>query len=274
MSTAAVRGGARPVGRQRRHRAPQDVVQIRRHRPAGGADTRRGLAQPPGEDRRDAATGGGRLAGQHLVRHAAQRVQVAPPVQVLFPARLFRAQVRRRADDDARRRQTLGAGRRNRQRDAEVGHAGVTRLQQDVLGLDVAMHDPVAVGVTEGVGDFARDADGLVDGQLVLAVQPLPQRFALHERHDVVEESRRLARVVERKDVGVGQVGGDPDLLEEPLGAQNGGQLGSQHLDGHLAGMPAVLGQVDRGHASATQLPLDAVPIRECGFELRERVVQ
>jgi hypothetical protein len=51
--------------------------------------------------------------------------------------------------------------------DAEVGDERVRALaglQQDVLRLDVAVHDAARVGVGERVGDLAREAHRLVDG--------------------------------------------------------------------------------------------------------------
>ena len=49
-------------------------------------------------------------------------------------------------------------------------------VQQDVLGLDVAVDHAVAVGVVERVGDLGGDADRVGDGELLLAVQPIAQR--------------------------------------------------------------------------------------------------
>ena len=58
---------------------------------------------------------------------------------------------------------------------------------------------------------------------------------------------------------------GGGDLLHEAVGAQDGGQLGLEDLDGHLAVVLEVLGQVDRGHPALAQLPLDAVAVRQGG---------
>ena len=57
--------------------------------------------------------------------------------------------------------------------------------------------------------------------------------------------------------------GGDADLVEKPLGAEPGGELGAQHLEGHLALVPQVAGKVDGGHAASTELPLNLVAIRQ-----------
>ena len=62
--------------------------------------------------------------------------------------------------------------------------------------------------------------------------------------------------------------GGDRlDLAEEPLGADDRGELRPQHLDRDLAIVLEVLGQIDGGHAALAELPLDAVAVGEGGGE-------
>ena len=68
------------------------------------------------------------------------------------------------------------------------------------------------------------------------------------------------------------QVSGDLDLLEEPLGAQHGGEFGPQHLHRHLAVVFQVFGKVDRGHAARAKLFLDGVAVGEGGLEAVEGV--
>ena len=63
------------------------------------------------------------------------------------------------------------------------------------------------------------------------------------------------------------QVGGGLDLLQKPLGADDRGELGAKHLDGDLAIVPLILGQVHRRHATGTECPLDRVAIGEGGLE-------
>ena len=63
------------------------------------------------------------------------------------------------------------------------------------------------------------------------------------------------------------QVGDGLDLAQEPLGADHRGELGAQDLDGDLAVVLEVLGQVHRGHAALAQLALDAVAVGERGGE-------
>ena len=102
---------------------------------------------------------------------------------------------------------------------------GAAVVQQDVLGLDVAMDDALAVGVVEGVGDSRGDAHRLVDRSWVSRSSLLAQRLALDEGHDVVEEAVRRARVEQRQDVRVRERGGGLDLGDEALGAEDGGEL-------------------------------------------------
>ncbi len=69
------------------------------------------------------------------------------------------------------------------------------------------------------------------------------------------------------------QVGGDPDLVEEAFGAQDGGQLGMENLDRDLALVLDIVGQVDRRHAAAAELTLDRVAVGQCGRQAVQHVV-
>ena len=57
------------------------------------------------------------------------------------------------------------------------------------------------------------------------------------------------------------QVGGDLDLGEEAVAADDGAELGMQDLDRDLAAVLQVLGEVDGGHAALAELALDAVAV-------------
>ena len=63
------------------------------------------------------------------------------------------------------------------------------------------------------------------------------------------------------------QAGGDPDLLEKSLRSERGRELGAQDLEGDGAIMPKVVREVDHGHATASELALDAIPIGQGGRE-------
>src|SRR5205807_765204 len=67
--------------------------------------------------------------------------------------------------------------------DADVGAHVVPRLQLHVLRLDVAMHDAVRVRVGGRVGHLPCGPERVVDRQLSLPRQPVPQRVAVLARH-------------------------------------------------------------------------------------------
>ena len=60
---------------------------------------------------------------------------------------------------------------------------------------------------------------------------------------------------------------GGLDLAKKPLGADDGGQLGPQHLDRDVAIVLEILREIDRGHAALAELALDAVAVGEGHLE-------
>ncbi len=160
-------------------------------------------------------------------------------------------------------RAPLGLARR--ERDAEVGHQRRAVVQQDVLRLDVAVHHPVPVRVVQRARHLVGDPDRVGHRQLLLAGEPVAQRLALDERHDVEQVAVGLARVEQRQDVRVLQVGRELDLGQEPLGADHRRELGPQHLERHPPVVADVLGQVDGRHAAGADLALEAIAVRQGG---------
>jgi hypothetical protein len=65
--------------------------------------------------------------------------------------------------------------------------------EHHVVGFEVAVHHPVLVRVGQGIDDLADEPDRIVDREFPAAGEPIPQRFALHVRHHVVEEPVGLA---------------------------------------------------------------------------------
>src|SRR2546427_659760 len=168
----------------------------------------------------------------------------------------------------------LARGRRDRPRDPEITHHGMAGFEEDVLRLDVAMHDIMAVGVAQGVRHLPGDLQGVPKRQLFLMREPVSQRFALDVGHDVEEESLRLPGVVERQDVGMVEPSRGVYLAEKPLRAERCGQLGLQDLNGDLAVVLPVLSEVDRRHPPAAELALDRVAVGEGGLQTSEQVGQ
>jgi len=130
----------------------------------------------------------------------------------------------------------------------------------------------LAMGAVEGTGHLAGQLDGLFYGKLGLLLEPLAQGLAGHVGHDVVEQAVHFTGVMQRKNVRVAQRRRYFDLAEEPLAAERGGQIGAQHLERHLAVVLEVVGQIDHGHAAATDLTLDGVAVGHGGLEPLQQV--
>ena len=61
------------------------------------------------------------------------------------------------------------------------------------------------------------------------------------------------------------ETGRDLDLAQEPLGAQRGGQLRAEHLDGDLAVVLQVVREVNVRHPAAADFSAEVVAGRERG---------
>ena len=131
------------------------------------------------------------------------------------------------------------------------------------------MDHPLAVRVIERARYLLGDAQGRIERELLLPLELRPERLAADVRDDVEQEAIGFARVDQGEDVGMVEPGGDGDLPEKPLGTERGRDLGSQHLERDGPVMLQIVGQMDRGHAAPTQLPLDAVATSQSRGETR-----
>ena len=154
----------------------------------------------------------GAVAGEHLVEHGPQGEDVRPVVGHLA-AGLLRGQVADRADHRAGVRRA-GGGRRA----AQVARAGEQRIlpgeaevedldapvveEEQVLGLDVAVHDALLVRRGEALRHARRVLGGLAHAERPLA-QPRAHRLALEQLRHHEEPLALLPGVVDRDDVGV-----------------------------------------------------------------------
>ena len=237
----------------------------------GRGEAGRGVADPLGQEG-DARLGGERRApSDHLEEHTAQGVDVAPAIE-RGVVRLLRAHVGRRADEGAGNRQGVVGGGAHGPRHAEVGDDGVTVLEEDVRGFDVAVNDLLPVGVVEGIGHFTCEPEGLRQREPLLAVEHGAQRAARHVGTDVIEEAVGLARIVERQQVGMLQPRRQPDLSQEALCAERLAELRLEHLQRDDSVVPLVAGLVHHRHPAASDLPLDGVASVEGGAEAFELV--
>ena len=157
---------------------------------------------------------------QKLIRQHAEGVEIGAMIHVRIARRLLGCHVRRTAHRDSRCRDR-GTHHRlaHGARDPEIGHLRVPRGEEDVLRLDVPVHDPLRVRVRQRIGDFAHDPDRFLHRQLALARQPGAQALPRHVRHHVVQHPGGFAGLDQPQNVRVLQLSDDADLAQKPLGA-------------------------------------------------------
>ena len=142
----------------------------------------------------------------------------------------------------------------------EAGDAEVRHLHRpvpedhDVLGLDVPVDDPPAVGVAEALHDLGDDLGDEVEGLRPVEAAPalhiLLEGDAVDELHDDIVHIAAPGHVVHRHDVGVGQHGDGLGLVMEPAAELRVlRQVLLQHLDGHQAVEPVAPGLEYHRHA-------------------------
>ena len=170
---------------------------------------------------------------------------------------LLRRHVPRRADDAPR----LRDGRAIEElRDAEVDdlhvvEAAARLLEEDVVGLDVAVHDAVRVRLAEARERLLEDARDARVRELDAAPE-LDREIAPGEQlHHEIERARRrdrgLAEVEDADHVGVVEPARRARLDEEPRGdPRRVEQVRVHELDGDVAVERALVGLVDDAHAA------------------------
>lgn len=206
----------------------------------------------------------GRPAGEGFVDDARQAVEIAPAVH--RPAGdLFRRHVVERADELPVRGEPGQRQRLLRQPEVrEVDVLGVVavgaRGDQDVAGLDVAVHEIVVMGGVERRCHLGGDTQGGRDRQWALAVQQGAQVQAGDVAHGDVEDAVGLAGFEDGHDVRVVDRGGHPRFVCEtaPEGLVTGA-LGGDQLERDGTVEAQVLRAVDDGHATAADHALHPV---------------
>jgi hypothetical protein len=249
LQVGGQRGGRRvAAGRLLLEAFEQDGLEIRGHRGVQRRGRRHVLVDDHAQrlDGIRALEGG--QAGEDLVEHGAERVDVALLADLRDLARgLLGRHIARGADDGARH----GDLRMALQRlgEAEVHDVGLAVLvEHDVVGLDVAVDDAARVGVLDGAGDLREDGGGLGGGELLAREAAAVDE--LHRDHVLVAD---VADLVDADDARVAQRGGGLSLAAEAdelllaAGAE-------EDLEGDPAAQGAFPRLIDHAHAAAAEL--------------------
>ena len=149
-------------------------------------------------------------------------------------------------------------------REAEVEQLHAAgRLEHDVLGLDVPVHEPGRVRVGERLEQDARDAGRLARRERA-ALEALAQRLPGHVLECEEGLPLPLAAFVEGRDRGVLQAGRGARLEHEPLAPPLGlrgieRRVVLEELERHAPAEGDVEGEVHVAHAALAQPILDEV---------------
>ena len=119
-----------------------------------------------------------RLSGEHLEERARERVDITARRDLLLGRRLFGGHVVRRAQRQAGFRHASAGGGTYRQCDAEVGDHRAPIGEEDILRLDVTMHDTTRMRIAQGIRDVARNLHGFIDTELCFTIELRAQRLA------------------------------------------------------------------------------------------------
>ncbi len=176
---------------------------------------RGGACEPRGQHLGGRALEGG-PAGQALEEHEAERIDVGGG-RHLLPGGLFGAQVDRGPDEAAGGRRTRTV---ERVRDPEVEEPRLRGIgfpgDDQVRRLDVAMHDPRAVGGGESARGGGADQTGLGDGHRP-AGEPLRESLTVDVLEHEVGRGRVEAGVEEGHDRRMPQPGERARLAAPPV---------------------------------------------------------
>jgi hypothetical protein len=92
------------------------------------------------------------------------------------------------------------------------------------------MDHTVAVRVIERARYRRGEANGVLNWELLLTVNPVSKTFAIDERHHIEQQSVGFSRVEQGKEIRMLEAGRYLDFGEKPLDAEDRGQLGLSTL--------------------------------------------
>src|SRR5688500_5092355 len=219
------------------------------------------LSRPSGERR---------CTSEHLVRKYSKRIDVDTMIRARIGDCLLRRHVRRRSDCDARKRQRA-AFRYGRLPDGlghtEVGNEGEAISDHHVVGLDVPVYDPIAMGMRKRRRNLAKKPHRIRQRLLAFAIDLLPERLAVDEWHREVGAPENYTGSENGNDVRVLQLRRDPDFPPEPVVAELRRYILRQNLDDDTAIQRSLGREKEAAHAAAAELALYRVGSGDLGFE-------
>jgi hypothetical protein len=205
-----------------------------------------------------------RLAPRHeLVQHHTRGEHIGTAID-LAAGHLLGSHVRRAPQHVARVRH---------RRSSDLGNTEVQQLDRavvhhpDVRGLDVAVHDPLLVGVMQAGAQLREHVQVLHQRERRRRDHSCGEAAAPQELHgDVRGPVLVLGELVDRDDVPVLQAGRSAGLAEEP-GASGlvGREVARHQLDRDLAIEHGVLTAIEHSHAAASHALDDLVASNRCG---------
>jgi hypothetical protein len=124
----------------------------------------------------------------------------------------------------------------------------------------------VPVRIVHRTGYSGGDVHRFVNRELPLAVQTLAQRFALHIRHHIEEETVGFPGIEEGEQRWMLQVGGKLDLAEDTLRAYYRSEVGFEDLEGDVPVVFDIAREVNGRHPAGADFAFDAIAAFEgCG---------
>ena len=209
----------------------------------------------------------GRLAAEELVEHGAEGPDVRAHVDAEIALELLRRHEAGRTEELAARGQRVpGVGE-------DLGDAEVEHLEQrpavealgdeEVGGLDVAVHDADGVSLGDGFAGLEHEVDGVGGRERAGAAHAIAKRFAVELLHDH-EGLAALegTHVQHATDVLALELGHDASFALETL---EGARVGAveHELDGDRLLELEVIRREHHAHAAAAELAHDAVLARD-----------
>ncbi|HEY8429920.1 MAG TPA: hypothetical protein VIL20_16170, partial [Sandaracinaceae bacterium] len=216
------------------------------------------------------------MAGEHLVGDEGEAVDVAAGVDGAA-RELLGAHVPRRADDGAAQRELRRVAGPLLLGDPEVAHFDevglvAARGEQDVVGLEIAVHDAARVRFAQRTRDLRDDAIHAREGHRSRG-ERVGERRALHElHHDEQAPVLELPEIVELDRVRVREPDDDLALPIEALAQRLVAAVRRvQNLDRDVArrGAELLLGEVHAPHAAFAEHAHDAVAAGEAPSDQR-----